>query len=754
MTDQRHATNPVGRPVEADGRRRRGRPVVLVVDDDVSLRVLVDAALRGAGFQVVEAVDGSEAIARFEEARPDVVLLDVMMPGMDGYEACQKLRALPGGGATPIVMMTGLDDIDSIERAYEVGATDFTTKPINGALLVHRLRYLLRASDDALVARESAHRLAQAQRLARLAPWEYCPESRRFTWSSGAPDVLGIPRTTDDALDALVRLVHPEDRSKLREQLASDDPAEIEYRLVLEDGRERTIHQDADLVADPTSGSPKLIGAAQDVTERRRAEQRAARLAYYDSLTGLPNRALLSTYLGQIVANAERYDYPMAVLAIDLDLFKRVNDMHGHAAGDAVLAEAGRRIADCLRTSDATFRLDDGSDDDLAGESMAARLGGDEFVAVLPRLRSPEDAAVAAQRILDKLSAAYALDNTELLVSASIGVAVYPENGRDIDTLLRRADAAMYHAKDRGRNNYQFFTPRMHADSKRRVDIEHGLRNALATIEARPPGQRATSPAHRSSEELYVYFQPKIAVQTQAIVGVEALARWTSPSLGPVNPAEFIVVAEDTGMIIPLGEWILREACEAVQELTVIDGKLPVAVNISARQFLDPSFAERVAEILAETGVEPSRVELEVTESVVMHDTAQSQAVLDDLKRLGVRVAIDDFGTGYSSLSYLTRFPFDTVKIDQSFIRLIGGARNNAIISAIVALSRNLGLDVVAEGVEDDSQLEFLASFGQLDIQGFYFAEPMAAANLSRWIDDFEGIGGGQPDPRRLQHGS
>ena len=448
------------------------RPTVMVVDDDLSLRTLVEAALQGAGFDVVEAVDGCEALSSFRHARPDIVLLDVVMPGIDGYQTCQQLRALPGGAVTPIVMMTGLDDIDSIERAYQAGATDFTTKPINGTLLVHRLRYLLRASDDALAANENAHRLGQAQRLARLVPWEYCPDTGLFWWSCEASEVLGIPRPTNADLEAWLRWVHPDDRDQVSAELASGHPNKIEYRLVLQDGRELTVHQDADVVADPTSGHPKLIGAAQDVTERRQAEQRAARLAYYDSLTGLPNRALLSTYLGQVVANAQRYKYPMAVLAIDLDLFKRVNDMHGHAAGDALLAEAAQRIRDCLRTGDAAFRFDADLDDEQAGEGMAARLGGDEFVAVLPRLRSPEDAAIAAQRILDKLSASYSLDNTELLVSASVGIAVYPENGNDIDTLLRRADAAMYHAKESGRNNYQFYTPRMHADSKRRLDVE------------------------------------------------------------------------------------------------------------------------------------------------------------------------------------------------------------------------------------------------------------------------------------------
>ena len=441
----------------------------------------------------------------------------------------------------------------------------------------------------------------------------------------------------------------------------------------------------------------------------------------------------------------------MAVLAIDLDLFKRVNDMHGHAAGDALLAEAAQRIRDCLRTGDAAFRFDVDLDDEQAGEGMAARLGGDEFVAVLPRLRSPEDAAIAAQRILDKLSASYSLDNTELLVSASVGIAVYPDNGNDIDTLLRRADAAMYHAKESGRNNYQFYTPRMHADSKRRLDVENGLRQALASVQFSLSADEATEPTNVSVPELYVHFQPKIAVQTQAIVGVEALARWTSPALGPVNPAEFIATAEDTGLIIPLGDWIFREACEAVNDLTVTEGQLPVSVNISARQFLDPMFVQRIAEILTETGVDPTRVELEVTENVVMHDTRQSQEVLDELKALGLQVAIDDFGTGYSSLSYLTRFPFDTVKIDQSFVKLIGGERNNAIISAIVALSQNLGLDVVAEGVEEESQLDFLSSFGELDIQGFYFAKPMTAGDLPGWIEAFEATGSGGPVASRSQ---
>ncbi|MFV0260175.1 MAG: putative bifunctional diguanylate cyclase/phosphodiesterase [Acidimicrobiales bacterium] len=707
-------------------------PVVLVVDDDPTTRLLATAAMASGGFETVEATSGEEALVKVGSGRrPDAVLLDVTMSGIDGYETCRRLREFPGGAALPVVIMTARDDTDSIERAYQAGATDFATKPLNPALLAHRMRYLLRVSDNTRESRDNARRLIQAQRLARLVQWEFDAESGEFTWSSEVGRILGPELTEVRDLDDLLLWVHPDDHDRLVAQLTGADHDPIEYRLVAADGVERIIDQEVEASLDPHTGHRRLVGAAQDVTARRRAEQRAVRLAHYDPLTGLPNRAMLSRHIEAAVTASQRNQQPLAVLAVDLDLFKRVNDLHGHAAGDALLVEMADRIRGCLRADDFAYRVDrphglDETDEDNPepDQPIAARLGGDEFVAVVPRLRSPEDAAIVAQRILDRLSAPFVVEGTELIMSASIGIAVYPENGVDVETLFRNADAAMYAAKDRGRNTYQFFTAEMHQRSRRRSELEDGLRNALSEA------------LRGQGDDLQVHFQPKVSIEDNRAVGVEALVRWTSPVLGPVSPAEFIPVAEDSGLIIELGEWILAEACRAVKTLPTDGGPMSLAVNISPRQFRDPAFAERVQAVVEASGIDPATLELELTESTVMLDTVQASRVLDELKAYGVRVAIDDFGTGYSSLSYLTRFPFDTLKIDQSFIREIGHDRNDAIVSAIIALSRILGLSVVAEGVEEASQRDFLGRFGRLDLQGYFLARPMPPDALVDWITE------------------
>ncbi|MFV0523289.1 MAG: putative bifunctional diguanylate cyclase/phosphodiesterase [Acidimicrobiales bacterium] len=707
-------------------------PVVLVVDDDPTTRLLATAAMTSGGFDTVEATSGEEALVKAGTGRrPDAVLLDVTMSGIDGYETCRRLREFPGGADLPVVIMTARDDTDSIERAYQAGATDFAIKPLNPALLAHRMRYLLRVSNTTREAQYNARRLIQAQRLARLAQWEFDTVTGDFTWSSEVGQILGPDLAGVHSLDDLLPWVHPDDQHAVIDQLTGSDHDPVEYRLVDPDGLERIIDQEVEASTDPHTGHRRLVGAAQDVTDRRRAEQRAVRLAHYDPLTGLPNRSMLSRHIESAMTASHRSQQPLAVLALDLDLFKRVNDLHGHAAGDALLVEVADRIRSCLRSDDLAYRVDRPYGlDDLAGDSpepdqpIAARLGGDEFVAVIPRLRSPEDAAIVAQRILDRLSSPFVLDNTELVMSASIGIAVYPNNGHDVETLFRNADAAMYAAKDRGRNTYQFFTPEMHQRSRRRSELEDGLRKAL------------TEAVRGEGDDLQVHFQPKVSIEDNRTVGVEALVRWTSAVLGPVSPAEFIPVAEDSGLIIELGEWILAEACRAVQTLPTDDGPMSLAVNISPRQFRDPGFADRVKGVVEAAGLDPTMLELELTESTVMLDTVQASRVLDELKSFGVRVAIDDFGTGYSSLSYLTRFPFDTLKIDQSFIRQIGHDRNDAIVSAIIALSRILGLSVVAEGVEEASQRDFLGRFGQLDLQGYFLARPMPPEALVEWITD------------------
>jgi predicted signal transduction protein with EAL and GGDEF domain/DNA-binding response OmpR family regulator len=710
------------------------RPRVLLVDDDPVMRMLAVAALDAESFEVLECADGEEAVANFESLRPDLVLLDVQMPGVDGYQTCQALRQTARGASTPIMMITGREDVDSIRKAYNAGATDFLTKPINYALLPYRLQYMLRSAAALVAVDKSAHDLRRAQKQARLAQWERDLDTGTLRCSPDSLLALGVE--SDDPQLSIPDMVHVEDVSRVSLALNTASAHRIDFRLVLPDGRERVVHQQAELEIDSETGHRRLVGTTQDVTELRRAERQIVELAYADTLTGLPNRAFLQQYMTRALADAERSRRPLAVLALDLDSFKRVNDTLGHAAGDALLREVAQRVTACTRGSDVVARFDAASiEQALTADTVAARLGGDEFVIVLTSIRRPEDAGVVAQRIADKLATGFVIGGSEVFVSSSIGIATYPADGTNAEQLLECADTAMYHAKSSGRNGFRFFTTKIHDQAKRRMQLENSLRLALSRA-----GIVGTS-NRRDAEicsEFELYYQPKVEMPHGAVLGAEALLRWRSPERGFVSPADFIPIAEDTGLIVPLGEWVLRTACRQAQiwATTAAFAKpLRVAVNVSARQFREPGFAQVVAATLEETGLSPDLLELEITESVLMEDTGASGDVLMALKSLGVRIALDDFGTGYSSLSHLSRLPIDALKIDRSFVHMLGGqGKNETIAAAIIALSRGLQIDVVVEGVETLEQLAFVQRHGRAEIQGFLFAKPMPVADVVGWV--------------------
>jgi diguanylate cyclase (GGDEF)-like protein/PAS domain S-box-containing protein len=422
--------------------------------------------------------------------------------------------------------------------------------------------------------------------------------------------------------------------------------------------------------------------AAQTMT------QEMAHLAEHDVLTGLPNRLLLNDRVGQSIRLAQRHKCRVAVLFLDLDGFKHINDSLGHVIGDKVLQSIAKRLTDCLRAPD-----------------TISRLGGDEFVVLLPEVRQPEDAAITARRLLQALAAGHSIAGHDLHVATSIGVSVYPDDGLDAETLIKNADTAMYQAKENGHHTYQFFWPAMNVRAVDRQSIEEHLRRAL------------------EREELTLYYQPKINLATAAITGAEALVRWTHPTRGSVPPAQFIPVAEDCGLILPIGAWVLREAC--AQAKAWMDAGLPVitmAVNVSALQFQNEDFVEDLVTILDETRLDPRYLELELTESALMKHPELTASLLSILRGIGIQVAVDDFGTGYSSLSYLRKFPLDALKIDQSFVRQITTVPGEtAIVQAIINMGRNLNLRVIAEGVETQDQLDFLRIHQCEEAQGYLF---------------------------------
>lgn len=696
------------------------RVKVLIADDDFSTRLLLSETVCSAGFTAIEADSVQAAMGILDVGLPDIAVLDVRMQDGSGYEVCRKLRALAGGRDIPILMVTGLDDLESIETAYQAGATDFITKPVHYLHLPYRLRYLLRAASAFRDAREGEFRLARVQKLARLGQWELRPSEGMLMWSPEAEHVFGLPADAVPTLSSLTRWVHADDRPRVEAIMNEGKPHHIDYRMVLPKLGERIIHQEAVWMSDGTDAPNRLIGVVQDITQQRDTERQVTKLAYFDSLTGLPNRAYLVEFLERAISAAQRTHQTIAVVALDLDLFKRVNDTYGHGVGDALLEQVGCRIRECIRGSDEVASVPPSIG--AMGQtktSVAARLGGDEFVVVLTQIRSAKDASTVAQRILTRLSHDYFVGGIELQICASIGIATYPESGQTVAELLHNADAAMYTAKDLGRSNFQFFSKEIHEQALRRLRLETGLRATINSLRDGSAGDGSMTLA----------FQPQLCVQSRRTIGIECLLRWALPD-GPVSPAEFIQIAEDTGLIVPLGEWVLEQACRTAAAFP----DLRVAVNVSARQLRDPNFVANVRRILGNGLCDPRRIDIEMTEGVVMQDTAQNLATLSELKRLGVRLSLDDFGTGYSSLSYLTRFPIDQLKIDRSFVKDIWNPANSTIVSAIIALARNLGLEIVVEGVETKAHSEFFESSGALLLQGYYYARPMSERQLREWL--------------------
>jgi diguanylate cyclase (GGDEF)-like protein len=553
-------------------------PQVLVVDDDRSTRSTLRHTLQRDGFRVEEAADGQQALAMLARFQPDVILMDALMPVMDGFTACARMQELPNAGDIPVLMITALQDNSSVERAFAAGASDYIPKPIHYAVLSQRVRRIIEAN---------------------------------------------------------------------------------------------------------------------------RAEKRIRHLAYNDVLTNLPNRTLFFELLGKSIEHARNAGQQVAVLFMDLDRFKYVNDNLGHAVGDRLLQAVAQRVRNTVRAADSV-----------------ARLGGDEFTVVLHELDSPASAATAAHNIVRMLAAPFPIDGHDIFVTASVGIAMYPHDGADVATLVKHADSAMYRAK-RNNSGFQFYEASMEHSISEHVRLESDLRRAM-----------------EQQHQLEVHYQPQACLSSGKIIGMEALVRWRHPTRGMVPPVEFIPLAEETGLINPLGDWVLRTACTQLQQF--IRAGLPelrVAVNLSVRQLLQKDFAASVEAVLADTGLPPHLLELEITESTLMENAQDTLAALHRLHSLGVRLSIDDFGTGYSSLSYLKRFPVDIIKIDRSFVCDVPqDADDGAIISAIIALAHSLRLEVVAEGVETQAQLDFLKSRKCDMLQGYLLSPAVPADQFAQLL--------------------
>ena len=687
----------------------RARGLALVVDDDASLRISMQAALTKAGFDVIEAAGGKEAIALFQKEQPDLILLDVIMPEMDGFETCSAIRKLPGGKYVQILMVTGLDDIESTERAFEMGANDFVSKPLNWIMVGHRARYMERAGRSTRDLTISQQRLAKTQQLAKLGNWDINLKTNKFHCSQEACRLLGLddiakPVFYEDFLSPIVVHEQEEIKSTIRKAIEAQKSFSANYPIILPDGMKRHILNHGEILFDETGAAEIMLGAVQDVSELKMAEEEIRFLAFYDGLTGLANRMLFLDRLDQEIKKARRHKQIFALLFLDLDKFKRINDLYGHYVGDLLLKSVSETLRNCIRNIDTAARM---SKDD--SETVIARYGGDEFIVLLSNIRDAENASKVANRILHEIPSNYNLDGNQVSVTTSIGISVFPADGEEPDLLVRSADSAMYHAKEVGKNNYQFFKESFNAEVTERYNIEKDLGLAL------------------ERDEFVLYYQPQVTLADRKIVSAEALIRWIHPHKGMIPPDKFIPIAEESGLIVGINKWVVQEACRQKNEWEK-QGFSPfrIAINLSGYQFGNQNIIQIIKDALDSANLDPKNLEVEITENILMQEDQDTVNILKQMKDLKLRIALDDFGTGYSSLSYLTSFPVDVIKIDRSFVMGCIEQKNNlAIIKAIIAMGHSLGIKVIAEGIETEEQMELMRFYGVDEAQGYYFKPPV-----------------------------
>ena len=686
---------------------------VLIVEDDAKLRVHARTELEQAGFWVTEASDGKSAMEALEREKPTLILIGSKLPGMSGLELCGVIRGTRGCSDLPIVMVLAQEDTESMNRAYEVGATDFIGNRDGWPLLAHRIRYIIRSHQISQGLRESEAKnrafiqaipdtMLVVDRNGGLVA-QYGGRGNRLSLDlkkAGKPSVLeALPEKLADHWNEQIGLV-----------LSTSETQIGEFKLTR---KKKTRNYETRMV--PYTEDSVLI-IIRDISEQKQAGAKVRQLAYFDTLTGLPNRQSFLTQLSAAIRSAEADGTMFAILYIDLDHFKRINDSLGHNVGDQLLKTVGKRLAGAVRKDDYVARYGRSN-----SRLQLARLGGDEFTIILNELRNAEEAEVIAERITESLKKPLTHDGHEFVITPSIGIAVYPDDGADIDTLVKNADVAMYQAKAGGRNSHCMFSGTMSVRSLERMELEDALRRTLA------------------NGDLSLHYQPKMRLASGEVTGMEALVRWEHPERGPISPEKFIPLAEEANLIVELSDWVLRTACAQIKawQAGALAG-IPVAINLSGQQFYKGDVHRDVVRAIEDASIPPSLLELELTESMVMRDADETIASLRRLKDAGISLAVDDFGTGYSSLAYLKRFPIDALKIDRSFVSELKAVGDDAsICAAIIALAHSLGLKVIAEGVENEEQIELLKRYACDEVQGYFFSKPLSAEDVEKFLTEY-----------------
>lgn len=688
--------SPSSRDVDLSGCR------LLVVDDEEINRDLLQRRLERRGFVVVGAADGPEALEKVAEQRFDLILLDIMLPGIDGLEVLRRLRDDEQYQEIPVVMVSAKDDTQGIVEALNIGANDYITKPVDFPVVLARIRTHLSHRRARAALRESEERYELAVSGANDGVWDWDLRTNRIYLSSRWKAMVGLDdQGVSNETSEWFSRVHPDDLERLKSDL--DDHLnqrtqtfENEHRMLHSDGSYRWVLSRGKAVRDVGASPYRIAGSQTDITARK----------VYDPLTGLPNRILFMDRLDHALQRFKRSKTDLfGVMLLDLDRFKIVNEGLGHNLGDRLLIQLGRRLKTCVRTGD-----------------TIARFGGDEFIILLDEMKDNSDAVRVAERIQHSLKKPFHIQGQEVFTTVSVGIALSTTGYDRPEDAVRDADTAMNRAKALGKARHEMFDRAMHTQSAQRLQLETDLRRAL------------------ERNEFQVRYQAIVGLEHNELSGFEALIRWLHPKRGLVNPDEFISLAEETGLIINMDHWVMREASRQTVEWEKLYGPLTISVNLSAKQFAQPNLVDRILENLAVTGLAPESLKLEITESALMENTDKAADIIARLKSHRIKLGLDDFGTGYSSLSYLHRFPVDTLKIDRSFIsRMEQTSENAAIIKTIVALAHNMEFTTVAEGIETSSQL---ASLKELDCrygQGYLFSKPLTAPEAELLLQEYRG---------------
>ncbi|MFC3150987.1 EAL domain-containing protein [Litoribrevibacter euphylliae] len=698
-------------------------PKILIVDDRKENQRAIEVILENLDAEFYSAFNGEEALSMSLRHNFAVVLMDVMMPVMDGFETANLMRINQRTKHTPIIFITAADRTDEFEyKGYQAGAVDYLFKPIKPSTLESKVKVFL---DLEIQRQQLKETLEDIERLKR---------KNQLLLKSVGEGILGLDN------EGLVTFSNP-----AAQKLLGCSEAELENQsvldyLILGDSKSHSIEwKDAPIYrvcsegkmyhetlgifrkkvegafpteyhATPIYDDNKLVGvvlAFQDITERKRAEEQLSQLAQYDSLTGLNNRYSFQNLLAQSISRAKRAGSSVALLFMDLDKFKIVNDTMGHEIGDYLLQDVAVRIRKCLRDGD-----------------VIGRIGGDEFTVVLESIHTARDIAAIAQKIIEFLGEPFYLRDHEIHIGISIGIATYPESAKDEEALMKCADIAMYKVKENGRNNFRFFTETMQQEVHYSLQLENRLRVALQL------------------NQFLLYYQPKIDPYQQKVIGFEALLRWRVGSDEFISPSDFIPKAEEMGLIISIGRWVIEQSCRQFRawlDAGIVDESMSMAINISIKQLQHQSLKSTIKECIETYQLPIGCLEIEVTESIMIDNVEHIIKLLAELQEMGIKISIDDFGTGYSSLNYLRRLPIDALKIDMSFVRALHeGEQSQAIVKAIVSLSEILGLTVIAEGVETEEQLEFLKGLECDFIQGYYYSKPLDETKAEAYLVDFK----------------